>query len=439
MAFGIAALVGGCAPLDAPRAALCQRALAAIEAPRQPVVVPVPPGETTTSGSVVLRYRLEDARERRIVCRFAAPGRGTDPLELTGVRTDAWGELSPIALFFLRTYVLDRPPLLPEPEPEQAAAVGTAAYLLQQLANALTPAAIYALLATGYALIYGITGRINLAFGDFTMAGAFAALNGMVLGAMALATSLPAGAPWGLVQAAASGAALGLILHALVFRPLHGRSSQALLIATIGLGIALSEALRLLTQARQSWLPPMLDQPLTLLQVQGGEVALSLGQVLLAGLSFLIVLGVMLLLRRSAFGRRYRACADDPGAAALVGVNVDRTLRDVCMLGGAIAGLAGFVVAMRYGVVAFWMGSWWGFKALAAAIIGGIGSVPGAALGGVLIGLLEGLWAAYLPAGHRDVALFVFLALVLALRPHGLFGTIIAADNPALWRERPFT
>ena len=110
------------------------------------------------------------------------------------MRTDRLGDLSPVALFFLRTYVLNRPPLLPDLLPGPAPAIGTPAYFLQQLANALTPASIYALLATGYALIYGITGRINLAFGDFTTVGAFAALNGMVLGALTLAASLPASA-----------------------------------------------------------------------------------------------------------------------------------------------------------------------------------------------------------------------------------------------------
>jgi branched-chain amino acid transport system permease protein len=161
-----------------------------------------------------------------------------------------------------------------------------------------------------------------------------------------------------------------------------------------------------------------------------------MGQALLALLALVTVATVILTLRRSAFGRRYRACADDPGAAALMGVDVDRTLRDACLLGSALAGIAGFVVAGRYGLATFSMGTLWGFKALAAAIVGGIGSVPGAALGGLLIGLLEGLWAAYLPSGYREVAVFILLAVVLALRPNGLFGQRAAIDNPAIWRER---
>jgi branched-chain amino acid transport system permease protein len=375
---------------------------------------------------VTLRYRLAalPGREQRIACRFAANGGG----ELVGLRTDREGELAPPALFFLKAYALSRPPA--------AATAGPFPYLVQQIANAVTPAAIYALLATGYALIYGVTGRINLAFGDFTTVGAVAAVNGLTLGAAGIAALLPLATPLALALAIVAGGALGSVLHALVIGPLRQRGSQALLIATIGLAIALSEGLRLATHSRQTWLPPFLDQPMVLLDRSDGTVALSLGQALLALLAALAVAAVILLLRWSAFGRSYRACADDAEAAALVGVDVDRTLRDACVLGSAVAGIAGFVVAARYGIVAFGMGSLWGFKALAAAIIGGIGSVGGAACGGVLIGVLEGLWAGYLPGAYRDVALFALLALMLALRPHGLLGHPEAADNPALWRRR---
>lgn len=391
-----------------------------------PPIVPSPdPNE------VVLRYRLEASDlpmgEQRIHCRFAAPGADAHPLELAALRTERSGELSAAALFFLDRYVLKHVSLQGFAPP-----AGPLAYLLQQLANAVAPAAIYALLATGYALIYGITGRLNLAFGDFTTVGAFAAVNGLVLAGLTSLAVLPASASLGLAFATATGAALGFVLHALVFAPLQRRSSQALLIATIGLAIVTSEGLRLLGRSRQIWLPPFLEQPLDILPT---DVTVSLGQTVLALLAALTVGGVLVLLRRTAFGRCYRACADDVEAAALVGVDTDRTLRLACVLGSAVAGVAGFVVAMRYGIVTFGMGTTWGFKALAAAIIGGIGSVSGAALGGVLVGLLEGLWAGYLPGVYREIALFALLALMLAIRPHGLFGAPTAAENPMLWRS----
>jgi branched-chain amino acid transport system permease protein len=216
-----------------------------------------------------------------------------------------------------------------------------------------------------------------------------------------------------------------------VFRPLQQRSSQALLIATIGLAITLGEALRLLTGSRQRWLQPFFTEPFT-----AGAIVVNPGQIGLAGLALTAIVAVIVGLHRTAFGRAYRACADDPGAAALVGVDIASVTRWTCVGGGMLAAIAGFVVATHYGIVSFAMGTLWGLKALTAAVVGGIGSVPGAALGGVLIGLVESLWAGYLPSDYKEVAVFAVLATMLALRPNGLFGQTAAADNPMLWRSR---
>lgn len=401
--------------------ATCAQALQALDDDARLVVA----AEATEERRVVLRYRLPGPAEaeHRIVCGFAGDGSG----ELVAVATDRTGPLGAAALYFLKRFALDAAAV--------PAALGAVPYFLQQLANALTPAAIYALLATGYALIYGITGRINLAYGDFTTVGAMAALNGLLLGALGRVALLAWGLPAALLLALLAGAALGRALHALVLGPLWRRGSQALLIATIGLALVLSEGMRLATGSRQAWLPPFLDRQVVLLALADGSVGLSVGQLLLAPLALAAALAVLRLVQRSAFGRSYRACADDLEAAALVGVDVDATLRRTCMLGGALAGLAGLVVAARYGMVAFGMGTLWGFKALAAAIVGGIGSLPGAAAGGLLIGLTEGLWSGYLPGDYREAALFALLALMLAVRPHGLFGSPAATENPALWRR----
>lgn len=401
--------------------ATCAQALQALDDDARLVVA----AEATEERRVVLRYRLPGPAEaeHRIVCGFAGDGSG----ELVAVATDRTGPIGAAALYFLKRFALDAAAV--------PAALGAVPYFLQQLANALTPAAIYALLATGYALIYGITGRINLAYGDFTTVGAMAALNGLLLGALGRVALLAWGLPAALLLALLAGAALGRALHALVLGPLWRRGSQALLIATIGLALVLSEGMRLATGSRQAWLPPFLDRQVVLLALADGSVGLSVGQLLLAPLALAAALAVLRLVQRSAFGRSYRACADDLEAAALVGVDVDATLRRTCMLGGALAGLAGLVVAARYGMVAFGMGTLWGFKALAAAIVGGIGSLPGAAAGGLLIGLMEGLWSGYLPGDYREAALFALLALMLAVRPHGLFGSPAATENPALWRR----
>jgi branched-chain amino acid transport system permease protein len=411
-------LAAACAPDELGRLRVCEQALHAL-VPNARILEHA----LADADAVALRYRSETGEWTQL-CRFTPRGLESDGLELLAVETPEEGALSPTVLFLLKTYGLHRG------EGRGATRLPPWAYLVQQLLNALAPAAIYALLASGYALIYGITGRINLAFGEFTTVGAFAALAGMLLGA-ATPAGVPAMVLGGILVAGVTGAALGAALHVLVFAPLRRRSTQALLIATIGLAIALSEGLRLLTGSTQRWLQPLFTAPLRL-----GLVIVSPGQLALAVLTAMVIAALILLLRWSAFGRSFRACSDDAGAAALMGVNVERMVGQACMLGSMLAALAGFVLAIHYGVVSFAMGTLLGLKALTAAVIGGIGSVPGAALGGVLIGLLEGLWASYLPGSYREVALFALLAILLALRPEGLFGQPAAAENPMLWRQR---
>lgn len=413
----VAAGLTACAPNELGRARICRQALLALAPGAEPH------RHQSAAGETIVLFYGENRLERSLVCRFAPRGLESDGLELVEVVEAQGGPISATTLFLLKTYGLTRG------GGNSGTALPAWAYLVQQVANALAPAAIYALLAAGYALIYGITGRINLAFGEFTTVGAFAALAGILIGAGTVAGVLGM-ALGGLLLAASTGAALGAVLYGVIFAPLLRRDTQALLIATIGLAIALAEGLRLSTGSVQRWLQPMFTVPLRL-----GPIIVSPSQVTLAVLAFLIVAGVSLLLRRSAFGRAYRACADDAGAAALMGVNIDQTTRRACMLGSAVAAVAGFVLVAHYGVVSFSMGTLLGLKALTAAVVGGIGSVPGAALGGVLIGLFESLWAGYLPAAYREVALFAVLALALALRPHGLLGQAPPAVNPGGWRQ----
>jgi branched-chain amino acid transport system permease protein len=402
----------GCARPEVGRARICEQALVALEPGVQTLGHQARLGDT-----IVVRYRKAGA-DLELVCRFAPRGLESDGLELTAVTTAQEGPLSPSVLFLLKVYGLG---LSGDPA---RARLPAWVYLAQQLANALAPSAIYALLAAGYAVIYGITGRINLAFGEFLAVGAFAALAGILAGSTAGGSVLTL-ALAGVFLAGITGAALGAALYGLVFAPLRQRGSQALLIATIGLAITIAEALRLLANSRQSWLQPFFTSPLQL-----GRVVVSPSQIGLAAMAAATVGTLGVVLRRSAFGRAYRACADDPIAAALMGVDIDRTLRQACVLGSALAALAGFVVAVHYGVVSFSMGTLLGLKALTAAVIGGIGSVPGAALGGVLIGMFESLWSGYLPSAYREVAMFALLALMLALRPDGLFGQPPPIANP---------
>jgi branched-chain amino acid transport system permease protein len=419
LAAMLAASLAACAPSELGRTRVCEQALRALMPEAEPH------GHQAANAETIVLFYREASGEQSLVCRFAQRGLESDGMDLVEVMVPQGGPISPITLFLLKTYGLGRGG---ESGPDRLPGW---AYLAQQVANALAPAAIYALLAAGYALIYGITGRINLAFGEFTTVGAFAALVGILIGA-ATPLGIPGLALGGLLLAGSTGAALGAVLYGVIFRPLLRRGSQALLIATIGLAIVLSEGLRLATGSGQRWLQPLFTAPLRL-----GPLIVSPSQLGLAALAIALIGILVAVLRRTAFGRAYRACADDAGAAALMGVNVDRTTRHACMLGSVLAAVAGFVLVAHYGVVSFTMGTLLGLKALTAAVVGGIGSVPGAALGGVLIGLFESLWAGYLPGAYREVALFVILALTLALRPAGLLGQPLASGNPMLWRRPP--
>ena len=154
----------------------------------------------------------------------------------------------------------------------------------------------------------------------------------------------------------------------------------------------------------------------------GFALTATSGQAMIVLLTLLLSGGLLLLLARTSLGRALRACADDAGMAALLGLDVDRTIGFSFVIGGAYAAAAGFVVALHYGGVNFFMGWPIGFKALTAAVVGGIGSVPGAMLGGLLIGLLETGWTAFFDIAYKDVAVFGLLAAFLILRPHGMLG-----------------
>jgi branched-chain amino acid transport system permease protein len=309
-------------------------------------------------------------------------------------------------------------------------------YFLQLALNGISVGCFYGLLAIGYTLVYAIIGRINLAFGEIAMVGAyttFIAVTALALGGVG---ALPLALLVVLLVIAAVGAVHGLVTERLVFRPLREVPSQAPLIATLGLAIFLQEALRLLQGAQDRWVQPIFSTAHQLGGAIGFTLAVSTSQLIIVGLAVVLYAGLWLLMGRTSFGRAARACADDVAMAGLCGVNVERTTALIFCLGAAYAAVAGMVVLLRYGGATFHDGFILGFKALSAAIIGGIGSVPGAMLGGLLIGALEALWAGYLASAYKDVAIFGLLAAVLIWRPQGLFGEPVRLANDA-FRQRP--
>jgi branched-chain amino acid transport system permease protein len=369
----------------------------------------------------------ETPRQRYAICGFGGTVFTGRRLDLVAIATDE-GPLGEARLTFLRRFWLadaavatsessEAPPSVPE--------VPLAlAYAIQQFLNAVALAASYALLATAYSLVYGLVGRINLAFGDIAVIGAFGALAAVAVAA-ALGLADPIG---GIAIALVLGAALAALWSwfagVSVVAPLHARHrlGQPILVATAALSIAIQEFLRLSGGAHEHWFPSLLNDALPLARAGAFVVTVTPMQLIIATAGLGTAGAVLRLLARSRFGREWRAFADDPGAAALFGVAPQRILASTFVLAGALAGLAGWVIAVYYGNVGFAMGTTLGLKALVAAVLGGIGSVPGAFLGGVLVALIEAVWSAYFDLGFRDVVVFSLLIVVFVLRPSGLLG-----------------
>jgi branched-chain amino acid transport system permease protein len=296
-------------------------------------------------------------------------------------------------------------------------------YFLQQLINGLTLGAVYGLIAIGYTMVYGIIGMINFAHGEIYMIGSFITVIGFaVLGAAGVASAGLMLMIVLLISLTVTGL-YGWSIERVAYRPLRTAPRLAPMISAIGMSILLQNYVQLLQGARVKTLAPILQGGMTLMQRGDGfAVSISWLQMIILALTALLMTGVTLLVRRTSLGRAQRACEQDKVMAALVGVNVNRTISATFVIGAVLAAFAGFMVAIYYGVVDFFMGFLAGMKAFTAAVLGGIGSLPGAVLGGLAIGLIESFWASYVNAQYKDVAVFVVLMLVLLVRPNGFFG-----------------
>ena len=293
-------------------------------------------------------------------------------------------------------------------------------YLLQQAINAASLGGLYALFAVGFTLIYASGRIVNFAFGEIFAIGAFVALFGYLLHR--------AGGAWAaigwlspLLVLAVSGVG-GLVMHQLVFRRLAGRGLLPPLIAAIGLSIALREALRLLQGPKTRWLPPLEGWSWPLVQGLGFDVFFSVGHLAIIAAAGLAAAGLWWIGRKTRIGRSFRAATEDAAAAALMGVPIDRLFAATFAMGAAFAGSAGGFAAWYYGPVDFYMGAAVGLKALTGAVVGGMGSVPGAFVGGLAVAAVEVAAAAMIGGGWRDIVVFGLLVLFLILRPQGLLG-----------------
>jgi branched-chain amino acid transport system permease protein len=385
----------------------------------------------------VARAPGETDQVRFVVCGFAGRTFSADRLDLVVVETDS-GALGDARLYYLKRFWLGAPERGGADEGTQPAVPllpPSLAYVLQQFINALALSAVYALLATAYSLIYGITGRINLAFGEIAMLGAYGAI-----GAIAVLVSLGLDDPFaGIAVALAAAAAFSGLWSAVIGRtviaPLHARHrlGQPILVATAGLAISLQELMHVSQGVRERWVPPLFKEPIALARAGAFVVTVTPLQIAVVICTLAAALAMLWLFTRTRFGLSWRAYADDPHTAALLGVDGTALLSTTFVLAGLSAGLAGAVVGVYYGNVGAGLGTMLGLKALVAALLGGIGSVPGAFLGGLLVGLIETAWSAYFDMTLRDLVIYTFLVVLFLLRPGGLFG-LASPDPPRIGR-----
>ncbi len=293
---------------------------------------------------------------------------------------------------------------------------------LQQLINGLTLGSIYGLIAIGYTMVFGIIGMVNFAHGDVFMLSAFIALIiFLALTQLLGLASMPVAFLIVLVAAMAFTALWNWAIERVAYRPLRGSFRLAPLISAIGMSIFLSNFVQVAQGPRNKPVPPMFTD---LIRLTDGplSVTLSYKQILIMAVTAVLLLAFWFVVQKTALGRAQRACEQDRKMAALLGVDVDRTISLTFVIGAALAAVAGTLYMLYYGVVNFADGFTPGVKAFTAAVLGGIGSLPGAVVGGLLIGLIETFWAAYFSSDYKDVAAFSVLATTLIFMPQGLLG-----------------
>jgi branched-chain amino acid transport system permease protein len=294
---------------------------------------------------------------------------------------------------------------------------------VQQLINGITLGSIYGLIAIGYTMVFGIIGMVNFAHGDVFMVSAFIAVVAFLfltawLGISSIAVVLFLV----LLAAMVFTSVVNWVIERLAYRPLRGSFRLAPLISAIGMSIFLSNFVQVTQGPRNKSLPPLVRGDFVLMNGDTFPVTLSYKQIIIWGVTAVLLAAFWYLVARTSLGRAQRACEQDQKMAALVGVNVDRTISITFVIAAALAAVAGTMYMVQYGVVNFADGFTPGVKAFTAAVLGGIGSLPGAVVGGLLIGIIETMWSAYFSIDYKDVASFSVLAIVLIFLPQGLFG-----------------
>ncbi|HZK87091.1 MAG TPA: branched-chain amino acid ABC transporter permease [Syntrophomonas sp.] len=286
---------------------------------------------------------------------------------------------------------------------------------LEQLLNGLTLGSTYALIALGYTMVYGIVQLINFAHGEIYMFGAFVGLY--------LVVAFGLNIFWALLGAMGFCMLLGMLVERIAYRPLRGKSSRlSALISAIGVSIFLSTLMALLRGTNTTRYPLVMGEK----TFHMGSLEVSSLQIIILLVSALLMIGLQLMIQKTRIGKAMRACSQDIDAASLMGINVNRVISFTFAIGSALAAAGGVMVGIYYNAVWPYMGTMAGLKAFSAAVLGGIGSVPGAMIGGLTLGVLEIMGVAYLSSSYKDAIAFAILILVLIVRPQGLMGQKIS-------------
>ncbi len=301
--------------------------------------------------------------------------------------------------------------------------------IVLQLVNGMTLGGVYAMIAVGYTLVYGIMFMINFAHGEIFMFGAYGAF--FVFSAMSRSDTLPL--PWvlafgvALLVAMSISAFVGVLAERTAYRPLRQAPRLTLLISAIGASIFLQNVMMLITSGRIKYYP---DQVL----VKGaiplfGGIALEKIGMLIILLSVVMMAGLYTIIQKTKTGKAIRAVAEDRATASLMGINVNKIIVTTFLLGSSMAGAGGLMVGLRDTQINHMMGFLPGMKAFTAAVLGGIGNIPGAMFGGYFLGVAEALGAQFMPAEYKDVIAFSLLVLVLIFRPTGIMGEVLATKK----------
>jgi branched-chain amino acid transport system permease protein len=290
----------------------------------------------------------------------------------------------------------------------------------QQLINGLALGAVYALIALGYTMVYGILQLINFAHGEVYMLGAYLGI--IVLGVLTYlgltAYSLPLSLLLTAIISMVFCAAYGAVIERVAYRPLRNASKLAPLISAVGMSIVLQNFVMLAQGKEYKNLPPLFpSEGFTLFGANVSPV-----QIFILTASILIMVGLHFFVARTRLGKAMRATSQDRVMAGLVGIDINQVISITFMIGSSLAAVAGVMVTLYYGVVHFFMGYLAGIKAFTAAVLGGIGSIPGAMLGGFMLGLIENFGASYISSVYKDAFAFLVLIIFLVIRPSGLLG-----------------